>query len=151
MKKFQFRLERVLQLKLHNEKEKQKKLAEAAQKVFNQQEKLAGLVTDRHINQKEQRQCLLGKIDRSLMSNYSRYYLHLKKEEMMGTEMLNALKRAQEKKRLDLIEATREKKSYEKLKERKKEKYHKEAELNLQKEQDEIASQMLLHKKRLPA
>lgn len=151
MKKFRFRLERILQLKLHKEKDKQKNLAEAAQKVFNQEDKLIGINVNRRDNQEKQRDYLIGNIDRSLMSNFSRYYLRLKTDEMMGTEILKALKLKQEEKRLELVEATKEKKSYEKLKERKKEKHQVETEMLLQKEQDELASQMIEHKKRLPA
>jgi flagellar export protein FliJ len=48
------------------------------------------------------------------------------------------------------VQATKEKKTFEKLKERQREKYDKELELTLQKELDELAAQMFLYKKRLP-
>jgi flagellar FliJ protein len=151
MKKFKFRLEKMLQLKLHNEKEKQKILAEASQKVFNQEEQLENIQNTRHENQKNQRKYLTGAINRHLLSNYSRYYLKLKKEELTGTEMLKVLEKEREEKRGELVEATRARKIYEKLKERTHEKYYQELERALQKEQDEISSQMFHYNKRLPA
>jgi len=147
MKKFQFRLERILQLKDHAEKEKQKIFGQALQKVVGQESDLTALDNDRRLIQGHQRDQLSGSINTTMMSSYSRYYLFLKKKELGGMELLRAYKKEQEEKRLELVEATREKKTYEKLKERKFSAHNKEQELNLQKEQDELASQMLQYKR----
>jgi flagellar FliJ protein len=150
MKKFNFRLEKILQLRTHFEKEKQKILGQAIQKVVAQDNALSDIDQTRRQTQNQQRTQLHGKIDTNLMSMFSRYYLKLKKNELAGRELLDALRIEQEKKRLDLVKATREKKIYEKLKERKFEDFQKEYQLQLQKEQDEMATQMLLYKKRPP-
>jgi len=147
MKKFRFRLERILQLKSHAEKEKQKNYGLAVSKVVDQQTALAGIDDSRRSLQDTQRQRLSGALDTSMMSVFSRYYLLLKKKEIGGRELLKAYEKEQEKKRIELVEATREKKTYEKLKERKFEAYNKETELSIQKEQDEMASQMLQYKR----
>ena len=147
MKKFRFRLERILQLKAHAEKEKQKIFGIAARKVVGQESELRALDHTRLKTQDNQRKKLSGDLDMLLMSSYSRYYLLLKKKELGGLELLRAYRKDQEAKRLELVEATREKKTFEKLKEKKFDVYQKDIELNLQKEQDEIASQMLAHKK----
>jgi len=147
MKKFNFRLEKLLQLKAHIEKEKQKVLSQVTQKVFNQERALGNIDSSRKNIQGEQRSFLTGAVNTSMMSAYSRYYLKLKKNELLGREMLGALRIEQEDKRQDLVKATRVKKIYEKLKERKQEEFSSEYKKQLQKEQDEIASLMLQHKK----
>lgn len=151
MKKFKFRLEKILQLKSHNEKEKQKFLAEASQRVYSQEDQLENIQITRQENQKDQRKYMTGILSKHLLSNYSRFYLKLKKDELTGIEMLKALEKEREVKRGELVEATRAKKIYEKVKERAHEKYYQELERTLQKEQDEISSQMFQYKKRLPA
>lgn len=147
MKKFNFRLEKILQLKAHFEKEKQKLLSQAIQKVVNQERVLSEIDLSRQDTQGEQRSQLLGNINTHLMSMFSRYFIKLKKNELAGREMLGALRKEQENKRQELVKATRAKKIYEKLKERKHEEFQAEYRLLLQKEQDEIASLMLQYKK----
>lgn len=150
MKKFQFRLERVLQLKKHAETEKQKKLGESNRKIHIQNQKLLGLLQARVGTQNEQRKHLDGKLNILQQLNYSRYYLRMKRDELTGREMLKAFEKEREKKRVELVEATRQKKIYEKLKERQHDKYDKEMNLALQKEQDEMAAQSYQYKKKLP-
>ncbi len=147
MKKFNFRLEKLLQLKAHIEKEKQKILSQATQKVVDQERTLTEIGSSRKNVQKEQRSFLLGSINTNMMTVFSRYYLKLKKNELVGREMLGALRKDQEAKRQELVIATRAKKIYEKLKERKQEEFNSEYQQQLQKEQDEIASLMLQHDK----
>ncbi len=147
MKKFRFRLERVLQIKIHHEKERQKFLAQASQRVMNQETMLENLDARRHQTQKEQRKFLEGPVNPQMLSGYSRYYLTLKKNEIAGKEVLKAYRAEREKKRQDLVEATRQKKIYEKLKEKKQAAHFKEMELILQKDQDELASNLYNYKK----
>ncbi len=150
MKKFNFRLERILQLKEHTEKEKQKVLALATHKVLTQESKLHQIDWTRQQIQKDQIEHLTGAIDSGRLSIYSRYYLRLKKDELTGIAMLRALRKTQDEKRQELIEATRQKKIFEILKERRKARYYKELELSIQKEQDELASRIIQYKKRPP-
>jgi flagellar FliJ protein len=147
MKKFKFRLERLLQIRAHIEKEKQKLLGQAAHKVAAQENYLTELNHCRCHVQEQERHFLGGRLNTHLLSNYSRYYLKLKKNELTGRELLRVLISEREKKRQDLVEATKQKKIYEKIKERKLVSYHRETEMIMQKEQDEMASQMLVHKK----
>jgi flagellar FliJ protein len=147
MKKFKFRLEKILQLKAHIEQEKQKVLSLATQKVINQEKALGEIGHSRIQAQQEQRSFLTGHINTGMMSIFSRYYLKLKKNELAGREMLGALRKEQEAKRQELVKATRAKKIYEKLKDRKQEEFNSEYQLQLLKEQDEIASMMLQYEK----
>lgn len=147
MKKFRFRLERILQLKAHAEKEKQKLLALSSQKISDQQKALADINQEREDNKVKQRSRQIGTVNPHLMSTFSRYYLRLKKNELAGNELLRVYRKDEEAKRQHLVEATRAKKVYEKLEERLFENYQKETDLLLQKEQDELAARMIQYKK----
>ena len=147
MKKFRFRLEKILQLKAHAEKEKQKLLALSSQKVSDQQKMLAEIDCEREDNKNQQRFHMVGKIDPNMMTIFSRYYLRLKRNELVGNEMLKVHLKNEDEKRRHLVEATRAKKVYEKLKERLFESYQRETDRLLQKEQDELAARMIQHKK----
>jgi flagellar FliJ protein len=145
MKKFRFRLERMLQIKEHLEKERQKEMGLATQKVFNQENYLDSLDQNRQDTQQSLRQFLTGSLSTFQLLNYSRYFIKIKKNELTGREVLKVYQRDQEKKRLELLEATKQKRIYEKLKERKREKHLKEIDLLSQKDQDELATRMFIY------
>jgi len=149
MKKFKFRLEPLLKLKAYREKEEQKVHASALQKVYNQEDSLVNINSTRVNNQINLRNFLSGSLDLSRLSGYSRYFTKLKKDEFVGREMLKVLKKDSEEKRLKLLEATKQRKIYEKIKEKKFEKYNREFELADQKEQDENSYPNNKAKKRL--
>ena len=81
------------------------------------------------------------------MSSINRHFIKQKKDELSGLELLKAFKANAENKRKELVEATRQRKIYEKLKEKRFDLYKKDSLLAAQKEQDEIASQLIRHKK----
>lgn len=145
-KKFQFRLEKLLQLRSHDETLKQKELAVSARKVMSQQEFIHNLDSRNRAGQDESRKYLTGQIDPNHLVRYSRYFMKLKKDKLSGIEVLKALEREREKHRQELLEATRRRQILEKLREKKREAYLKKAELVSQKEQDEIASNYSLQK-----
>jgi len=147
MKKFKFRLEPLLKLRAYKEKEEQKVHAAALQKIYNQEDKLVNINTDRFNNQKSLRNILSGCLDLSRLSGYSRYFMKIKKDEYLDREMLKVFQKDTEEKRLKLLEATKQRKIYEKLKEKHHEKYNHEFEQVVQKEQDEIGTQIARQKK----
>lgn len=147
MKKFRFRLEPLLKLKAYKEKEEQKVLAAALQKVYSQEESLDNINDNRVNNQNGLRNFLSGCLDLARLSGYARYFMKLKQDEYLGREMLKVLQKNSEEKRLKLLEATKQRKIYEKLKEKKLEIYEREFKLADQKEQDEIGVQIARQKK----
>ncbi len=147
MKRFAFRLEPILRLKAHREKEKQKNHAVAVQQVIQQEQNLADLAQNRRERQEELRSYLTGRLDVSHLKAFNRFFIKLKKDEIAGKELLGAYRKNAEQKRAELVEASRERKTYDKLKERQFEKFKKEYLSALQKEQDEIALQVTRHKK----
>ena len=142
MKRFKFRLEPLLKLRAYREKEEQKAHATASHKVLSQEESLEKINSDCHTNQNDLRQFLSGSLDMAKLSIFSRYFVKLKKEELLGREMLKVFQRDAEQKRQQLLEATKQRKIFEKLKEKHQEKHHKQFEFADQKEIDEIGIQM---------
>lgn len=147
MKKFKFRLEPLLRLKEHQEKDKQKSLAFAAQKVFAQEEHLRQIVHKRFETQESQRESLTGHLNPGHLLICSRYLGKLKMNELTGREILKAFIVDRERKRLELVEATKQKKIFEKLKERRRNNYMADNERIMQKEQDDIAAKLFLQNK----
>ncbi len=138
MKKFKYRLETLLKVKEHIERQKQKDLAVTSQKVMQQNNILKQIRDQNSTALEKKRKSSEGKILVSEMLIYSRYFLKLKKDNIAGLELLRALNKTQEVKRLALLEASKNKKIYEKLKEGDQEKFNKEIEEILLKESDEI-------------
>jgi len=123
MKKFKFRLAALLKMKEHMERECQKEHGSALRKVVQQKNELTRLDGCRISEMDRQRGRLTGRLSVAEMLVYSRYLVKLKQDRVTGQEMLAVLEKDAEKKRVKLVEASREKKTYEKLKERWKEQH----------------------------
>lgn len=137
MKKFKYRLETLLKVKEHIERQKQKDLAAASQKVFEQKKFLDDINDKNSTALEKKRKSRKGRISVSEMLIFSRYFLKLKRDSIAGLELLRVLSRAKEEKRRALLEASKVKKIYEKLKERELEKFNKGVEAVLLKDSDE--------------
>jgi flagellar FliJ protein len=138
MKRFKFRFEKILTFRRHQEKQKQRELASAQNMEQKQKDKLTAIADDFDACQDDEKKYLLGKINPNRLTEYSRYFLLLKRMELSGREILQQISREVGKKRDELIGATRRKKIYEKLKERHQEKHILELNRLIQKENDEI-------------
>ncbi|MCK4460857.1 MAG: flagellar export protein FliJ [candidate division Zixibacteria bacterium] len=139
MKKFKYRLQALLKVKEHIERERQKEHATALQKVHHQSNELDRLDRSRDSSLSQQRGQMKENLLVAEMLIYSRYLARLKRERLAGTELLKALEEEKEKKRTDLVEAAKERRVLEKLKERQLAKHTAEVEQVLTKEGDEIA------------
>lgn len=139
MKRFRYRLEPVLKMKAHVEKQRQKEHAVALQQVLIQQDKLASIAAERDHTIEAQRERLTGPLKPHQLLVASRYLVKLKRDNLTGTELLGALEREAEVRRSRLVEATKQKKIHEKLKERLQERFLKELDSHEKKELDEIA------------
>jgi len=147
MKKFKYRLETLLKVKEDIEKQKQRDLAATTQKVMQQKNELRKITDQNSLALDEKRNKSKDKILVSEMLIYSRYFMKLKRENVAGLELLRALNKTQEEKRLALLEASKAKKIYEELKERDLEKFNMEIKKILQKESDEIGLNVFRLKK----
>jgi len=139
VKKFKYRLQALLKVKEHIERERQKEHASALHKVHRQNRELDQLDQSRDISLSSQRDHMKSRLCVAEMLVYSRYLARLKRERLAGAELLKLLEREAEKKRTDLVEASKERRILEKLKERQASKHHAEIERTLTKESDEIA------------
>lgn len=140
MKKFQYRLQSILKIKEHIEKERQKDFAAAARQVQNQEQNLEQINGEQSSTCDRQRRSTRKTISLAEMLVYTRYLVKLRRDRITGTEMLKALDKTAEEKRASLVVAARERKIYQKLKEKRKEDFDKEAEAVDRKESDEIAA-----------
>jgi flagellar FliJ protein len=139
VKKYRYRLEPLLKVKAHIEKQRQRDLAEALQKVYDQKGQLSRIETERKQTVEHQRRSLLGSLSLAELVVCSRYLTRLKKDTLAGHELLRGLERIADKKRDLLVAATKEKKIYEKLKEKQKAKFTEKVEELERKDNDEIA------------
>ncbi|MEW5993912.1 MAG: flagellar export protein FliJ [Candidatus Zixiibacteriota bacterium] len=139
MKKFRFRLQVLLDAKEHLEKERQREYAASIRQVQAQTAELKKLAGARAGTVTNQKQRLSGSISLAEMLVYSRYLLRLKRSALAGEELLKGLKKSEEEKRKALLAAARERQTYEKLKERQKEKHYAGINRLLRKEADETA------------
>ncbi|MDZ4722893.1 MAG: flagellar export protein FliJ [candidate division Zixibacteria bacterium] len=138
MKKFSYRLETLLKLKEHLEKERQLELAVAVTHVHKQQERLGDVERQRQETLDQQRTLQVGQLPVGQLLNASRFLLKLKGEKFAGFELLRGLERQADKKREKLLIAVKEKKVHEKLKERAQKKYQDTIQDYERKEADEI-------------
>lgn len=139
MKKFKYRLEALLKMKEHFEKEKQKEHALSLQRVQTQENNLSALESEKNQNLIRLKNKLNGSLSVAEMLVYGRYLIKLKRNSFSGEQMLDALQKQEEGKRSKLLEATKEKKIQEKLKEKQHEIYIDDLKLLENNENDEIA------------
>ncbi len=148
MKKYKYRLEPMLKLKEHKEKEKQREHAEAVKKVQEQKETLVRIDEKRGETLKHQRQSLVGSMSLAELLVCSRYLMKLKKDTLTGRELLRGFEKEADKRREKLVEASKERKIYEKLKEKQIAKFTKEVERLENKAVDETATNGFRRKSR---
>ena len=149
MKRFKYRLESLLKIKSHIEKEKQKVHAAAVKKVQDQNQHLCEVDRDRLDTVACQRRSQAVAISLSKLLICSRYLMKLKKDTLAGAELLHAMKKDTEEKRQDLVEASKERKIYEKLKEKQMVRYSELVKDLEKKESDEIANTNFLRNTRI--
>lgn len=139
MKKFHYRLEPVLKIKSHFEKQRQKEHAAALQQVVVQKDRLTQIDSERNATIDYHRDRLVGQLRTSELLSASRYLVKLKRDTLSGAELLRGLEREAEIRRQRLVEATKQKKTHEKLKERKQKQFIDDLEMQGKKQLDEIA------------
>lgn len=126
-------------MKEHLEKERQKKLAAKIKQVQDKEGELASVDRSRERTFDRQRHEAQSSFSVAEMLVISRYLHKLKRDTVVGQEILKALMKEQEQRRLELLEASRERKKYEKLKEKQQKRHRENAESILTKESDETA------------
>jgi flagellar FliJ protein len=118
MKKFRYRLQTILQMKEQREKQLQKEHALALQQVLYQQGALEAIEGTKAQTFEDGRQFLTGHVNPQILMSTSRYLVKLKRDAVLGRELLRGLEQEAERRRLRLVEAARARKTYEKHKEK---------------------------------
>ena len=149
MKKFKYRLQALLRVKEHIEKERQKDHAVSLQKVHQQADELDRIDGSRRQNLSAQRKQMGQHVSVAEMLVYSRYLARLKREQLAGTELLGVLSGEAEVNRIALVAASRDRRVLEKLKEKQSARHHAEINQALTKENDEIA--LVCHRRKEPS
>jgi len=139
MKKFRYRLEPLLKVKTHLERERQKELAVAQTQVRQQEDQLTAVDRQRAATLERQRERLAGRLSVAELLIHARYLLRLKGEMLTGQEILRGLRSQAEERRRLLVEAARERKKYERLKEKQLERHFKELSALERKQVEEVA------------
>lgn len=139
MKRFRFRLEPLRKAKEFRERQKQRELAQALSMVRRQQAQLQHTDGERKRTTDEQLLQMRRTFTVGDMLLYSRYLVKLKGDTLAGKEVLRALEAETDKKRLALTEATRERRIYDNLRQKKFSAFVEEVRSVERKEADEIA------------
>jgi len=139
-------MEPLLKQRKHLEDEKQKILATATKKILEQEDELSEIEETRQSTCSQHLKKISEIFNVADLLVFSRYVHKLKKDRMVGGEMLKVLRQDENEKRKELLVASRERKKYEKLKEIQEEKFYKVIEEEEKKENDEIALNIFRYK-----
>lgn len=139
-KKFKFRLAPLLKLREHREKERQKEHAAAMGELDLQTQANSHLDTERVNTLDQQRTRLAGRISVAEALICSRYIIKLRRRRLAGDELVHALRKDTEKKRFRLVEAARDRKIFELLRDKQQLRHRRDIDMQEQKELDEVAT-----------
>ncbi len=138
MRKFQFNLQPVLSLRRQAQRLKQKEFADVVQEIRRCERDIMCVLSEREAAQKGLRLAQQRRIEPRQVVFHLSFLNHLDGRLNRLREELLALSRKAEKKRLELVEASKKKKSLEKLRERRKVEYEYEAGREERKMFDEV-------------
>jgi flagellar FliJ protein len=141
MKRFTFRLERILRYKIQIEEQKRLFLAARMEELKNNKEKLLKMTREREEYSRQYSSYFNGHIDINRLKIARRFLDKLHVELINQAKKVIETEKKVEKAKLDLIEAMRDRKKFENLKERKLQAYEKESNKEEQKYLDEFAGQ----------
>ena len=140
MAKFIFSMQSLLSLKSRMEEQKKQEFGEAINKLEQEKSFLEGLNMEKEHTLLKLRESVNGKISPTDFKNFNNYVEVLKKRIVAQMGVIIETEKYVEKKRLELVEATKERKMLDKLKEKKHEEYIEEEKKQEQKINDEIVS-----------
>jgi len=140
MKKFKFRLERVLETKVSEERQKKRELGEKLNQLSYEESVLDQLLKQIEEHEKSQRHSIQVSSNAGYLLRQHRWQQELNKKKNEQIRTIARCENDVEKARVALMEATREKRVLEKLKEKQFEEYKKELNAEEQKVLDDIGS-----------
>lgn len=147
MKKFSFRLEKLMRLKERVERLKLQAHEESRRRVQTQERLLTALEWERQSSNRRQREAMSGRLDVSQLRGYSRYYHKLRADRLTGEGLRQTLVKDQHAKHRELVAAARERKSLERFKEKARSRFIAEIERAERIELDELSAQRYILEK----
>jgi flagellar protein FliJ len=144
VKRFQFRLQKLLQVKTYNKMQKQKELSQAERLRRMEEAHLAMLQEHLHNEIEALKTQKRDHVDVSRLTRSVHYQQRLLTNMATQERVIVDACRKEEIKRGRLIEATKEEKTFEKLKERQQYRYLVELDHLMQKENDEIGKNVFM-------
>lgn len=147
-RRFQFRLQTVLEYKQKREEEEQRELGRLLEILGREQSRLEGL---KHLQQARQEELAeksaAGRLDVGELQRYHEYEKRIEKEIAAQAIRVQQAEMDVEEQRQRLLEAAKEKKIYEKLKEKHHDVYIAETEAEERKLLDDLATSKFVHDK----
>jgi flagellar FliJ protein len=140
MKKFKFRLQRVLETKESEERQKKRELGEKQNLLAQEEAVLTQLLAQIDDHEQKQRHSIEVSSNAGDLLRQHRWQLELNKQKKQQLHNINKCEKEVEKARLALVEATREKRVLEKLKEKQLEEYKKYLTAEEQKVLDDVGA-----------
>lgn len=140
MAKFIFSMQSLLSLKSRMEEQKKQEFGKAMGKLEEEREVLSKLKTEKHTVILGFKDGISNKVNPQDFQNINNYIEFLKKKIAIQMNVIIKAEKEVEKKRKALIEATKERKMLDKIKEKKYEQYIEEEKKQEQKIIDEIVS-----------
>lgn len=142
MKRFNYRFQRILELKERIEEARKAELGEAVAVLNQEQASLEQLMrtqeTYQHLEQPA------APCNLNLLGLNANYVLRLQREVLIQLERIEGIQRVVDERRSNLIEATKEKRVYEVLRERAESEYKLQRKRYEQEQLDEVGGQLYL-------
>ncbi len=146
MKRFRFRLERILHFKEQVEQQKKLILSDRNEGLRRENNHLSDLTTKREEYSKKYGRLFKGRIDVNSLKTTLRFLNKIKGDVVLQTKKVNNAEKEVESAKLDLQDSMRDRKKFANLQDRKRKEYDFEANREDRKELDEFASQARLMK-----
>lgn len=151
MKKFTFRLERILHYKAEIEDQKRRDLSRLIDELTIQQNGLLRLTAERESYLKKYSSLFKGKVDVEGLKTTRRFLDKLHRDLVAQAKKVIECERQVARAKADLLEAMRDRKKYENLREHKLKAYIKDSDRQEQKRLDEFGNQAALRRSRAAA
>ena len=146
MKRFNFRFQRILKIKERMEEARKIALGKVIAVLNLEQERLADLEQTRMLYRQGGQELLALQLDPSLLSLNVSYLQRLQREIQEQGVRIQQVEKAVEEKRQELMEATKERRVYEILKERAVEDYRREQKRQERIMLDEVGGQLYMRR-----
>ena len=140
MKRFRFRLQRVMDARVTIERQRQRDMAEAQGELADQQKKLKELEAELEETERDQRNMVQRPVKAGDALIQHRWHRELRTRIRVQQEQVAKAATKVEEARVRLVEASKDRKVLEKLKERRLEEYHKEELTQQQNQLDDVGA-----------